>query len=495
MTKVLLAAIKEESNTFVPGVAGLDAFRRFHLLEGAAVFSPARGGGQEIDGVLQVACEDGIELIPTVSAWAVAGPPVDHTAHAYLRERVLAGIREHGAELAGVVLVLHGAMTTDTSDDPDGDLIAAVRDEIGPGVPIAVTFDFHCHLTAQKARSAHIIAGYHTYPHVDYVDTGARAMRLLARTIRGEVRPVLAYRKVRMVSAAESQGTGEGPMSEVMGRALAMEKEPGILAATIFPTQPWLDVTEFGWTALVVADSDEALAQAKADELARMAWERRERFLVHKTPVAEAVRQALAAEGRPFVLSDSANNVTGGAYGDGNLLLKALLDLNYQDTALLTITDPDAADVCFAAGEGAEVTLPVGGRLTPQFYQPLTVTGHVAWLSEGKYVGQAPPSPVDLGRTAVLQVGGISIVVSGWPAPTMDQGAYHCVGLEPREAKIVQVTSPRGFRTVYGPFAAGIFELDTPGPCDSNLPRLPFHRIPRPLWPFDPDLQEGWGGL
>ncbi len=66
------------------------------------------------------------------------------------------------------------------------------------------------------------------------------------------------------------------------------------------------------------------------------------------------------------------------------------------------------------------------------------------------------------------------------------------MGLEPRKLKIVQVRSPGGFRTTYGPFAAGIFELEAPAPTDSDLARLPYSRARRPLWPLDPDLARPW---
>ena len=119
-------------------------------------------------------------------------------------------------------------------------------------------------------------------------------------------------------------------------------------------------------------------------------------------------------------------------------------------------------------------------------------TGRVKRLSDGKYVCELPPSPIDVGRSAVLQVGGISLALSERPAPTIDQEFYRHLGLEPCQAKIVQVKSPGGFRAIYGPFAAGIFEIDTPGPTGSDLTRLPFRKIRRPLWPFDPDLSAPW---
>ena len=245
-------------------------------------------------------------------------------------------------------------------------------------------------------------------------------------------------------------------------------------------------------SAVVVADGHRALAQARADELARMAWERRAQYLVRKTPIAEAVRQALAGADRPFVFADSSDSVTGGAYGDGNILLRTLLESSYGDTALLTLTDPEAAAACHTAGVGSKVTVAVGGKLAPAFYRPVTVTGRVRKVTDGKYVCELPPTPIDVGRAAVLQVGGISLALSERPAPTIDQEIYRHLGLAPRETKIVQVKSPGGFRAVYGPFAAGIFEIDTPGPTDSELTRLPFRKIRRPLWPFDPELSDPW---
>jgi microcystin degradation protein MlrC len=141
---------------------------------------------------------------------------------------------------------------------------------------------------------------------------------------------------------------------------------------------------------------------------------------------------------------------------------------------------------------GGEVTIAVGGKLAPRFYSPVTVTGRVQTLTDGRYVCELPPTPIDVGRAAVLRVGGINLALSERPAPTIDQEIYRHLVLEPRTAKIVQVKSPGGFRAVYGPFAAGIFEIDTPGPTDSELTRLPFRKIRRPLWPFDPELSDPW---
>jgi microcystin degradation protein MlrC len=166
--------------------------------------------------------------------------------------------------------------------------------------------------------------------------------------------------------------------------------------------------------------------------------------------------------------------------------------MGFTGSALLTLTDPDAVTACWTAGIGAEVCVSLGGKLTPDLFHPLSVIGHVERIADGRYLGELPPGPVDVGRAAVLAVGSIRIALSEYPAPTIDQGIYQHLGLVPREAKLVQVKSPGGFRAIYGPFAAGIFEIDTPGPTMSDLTRLPYRKIQRPLWPFDPDLNAPW---
>ena len=184
--------------------------------------------------------------------------------------------------------------------------------------------------------------------------------------------------------------------------------------------------------------------------------------------------------------------MTGGAYGDSNILLKELLAMGYGGSALLTLTDPEAAGACHAAGVGGTLTLPVGGKLTPAFYQPVTVTGKVERLTDGRYTCELPPSPIDVGFSAVMAVGNVRLAISERPAPTIDQEFYRHLGLDPRESTIVQVKSPGGFRAIYSPFATGIYEIDTPGPTMSDLTRLPFRKIQRPLWPFEPDLADPW---
>ncbi|MHB9090983.1 MAG: M81 family metallopeptidase [Chloroflexota bacterium] len=490
--RVLVACLLHEANTFAAGLTDLEAFRRYGIYEGEEVLTSPRADSHEIGGVRQVARETGVELIPVIDAYVGAAPPASDAAYRFLRERILAAARVHAGEYQGVMLNLHGAMASESVDDAEGELVAAVRDVVGPGVPIATTYDMHCHFTARKATAADIVVGYHTAPHVDFVDTGARAMRLLVRAMRGEIRPVVSFRKLPMISPAENHVTARPPAQAVMRRIAAIEQTRGVLAATYFAAQPWLDVPELGWATVVVTDGDRGLAQTQADALARFCWNKRDEYLVEKPSVRAAIAQALATEGQPFVLADTSDSVAGGGHGDGNVLLRELLDMGYAGTALLSLTDPEAVAACFAAGVGAEVSLPLGGKQNPRFFHPVTATGYVKTLTDGKYLAELPAGAAAIGRTAVLAIGGIRVLLSEYPASTVDAEAYRMAGLEPRRHKLVQVKSSIHFRAIYGPYAAGILALDAPGPTDSELTRLPFARIPRPMWPFDRDIAEPW---
>lgn len=485
MFRVLIANLAQETCSFVASRHTLEDFRRYYLYTGEEMLQRLRGGGMEIAGIIQAAEEAGVELVPTLACYGGTGGPVATEAYTRLRDDILAEARRQADRVDGAILALHGAMLTEDLDDPEGDLIARLREILGAEKPIVCSLDLHAHVTDVIVKQATALVAYHTHPHVDIAETGYRAMTLMARVLRREVRPVVAHRKLPMLAPAEQHNTSRPPMAPIMQAVLAAEREPGMLAAAIFPVQSCLDIPDLGLSVVAVADGNLALAQEKADELAEMAWRARREFLHDRTPVPEALRIAREIAGGPIVLADSSDGTAGGAEGDSTVLLRALLESPVPGPCLLLITDPEAAARCAAAGVGQEITLEVGGKLTPAFFQPVRVTGRVRTLSDGKFQMKNPVLPADRGLTAVLQTGDLFIVLSQKPVYTWDEECYRSVGLFPREAKLIQVKSPGGFRPVYEPFAKAIVELDAPGPTDSNLKRLPFRRVTRPLFPLD----------
>lgn len=316
MERILVGGVKHEVHSFVNGVTTLDDLQAFgRVAVGAAIFGPAIGSGQELNGATDVATAEGVELIPTVYAGVGVGAPVADEAYAFLSARIVEVAEAQAGKIDGVYRTLHGAMATQSIEDAEGDILERVRAVVGPSVPIVASLDLHAHITERMVRNADGLVAFRTCPHTDMYKTGERAMRLLLDAIRGRTRPVVRQRKVRMMASAEKHDTDRGPMVGVMELARAIERRPGILSVSVLATQPWMDVAELGWSAVVVADGDAALAQASADELAWMMWDRRAAYRVVKTPLADAVKQAMATEGRPVILADGADSTSAGANG------------------------------------------------------------------------------------------------------------------------------------------------------------------------------------
>ncbi|MEX2563459.1 MAG: M81 family metallopeptidase [Nitriliruptoraceae bacterium] len=496
MRKVLVGAIRHELNSFIEGTIRLDTFHRLGLQRGDEMFSQTEG--ESLSGAMGVAADRDITLIPTINAFAGAGPLVEEDVYAPMAQEILDGARTHRDELDGVYLPLHGAMVTTQRDDPEGDLIHDVRAIVGPDVPIAVSLDLHTHMTDRMVSGADILIGYRTCPHTDIFETGVRAMHLLADAIDSATRPVAAHRKIRLMASAEAHDTTFGPLTVMQARARELEQQPGVLSVSILATQPWMDVPDLGWSATVIADGDLALAQRTADTLAQELWDARETYHVVKTPLDEAIGVAstIAREkpgSGPVVVADGADSPSAGSSGDGTALLAYILEHKVDLDTLLIVTDPAVPGLAAEAGEGATIDIDLGGRLSPRFFSPLRVTGaEVVTVTQGPYRSLYPSTMIDPGRTAVLKVRNTRVVVTEHPVFQLDLEPYRRLGLEPASAELVQAKSAGGFRAYFSPIASEVLDLDTVGPCDSNLTRLPFERITRPLWPFDPDLDEPW---
>lgn len=491
--KVAVAGITFESNSFAPGLTNIDAFERYLLAEGPKVLT-AGFGKDEIGGAISVANELGIELIPVFVGDGGCGPTVSDETYELLKAKLFSKLSEVLGSVDGVYLRLHGAMTAESYEDVEGDLIETLRKMVGPDFPISVSCDLHAHFTEKMARNTALIAGYQTCPHLDFFETGARAMRLMAAELENPKKPTLNYRKVKIMASSEGHDTTFGPLRAVMDRLHEIEKLPGVLDATIFCTQPWLDVTELGWSTLVVTEDNPELGQRLADELAMMLWDRREAVLFRKEKVDNIIAEINASEpsAKPFVIADGADSTSAGCLGDSNYLLKYLLENPINGSVYMTVTDPALAKKCFAAGVGGQVTSEIGGALSPVFFSPVEVTGEVITLCDGVYQSKYPSKMFNSGPTAVFKVGEISIVVTSKPAFMLDYQLYLRVGLDFTAAKAVQVKSAGAYRAYYGPLAFKCIDMASPGSSDSRLPKLPFTKPRRPLWPFDLDIDDPW---
>src|SRR5581483_80682 len=245
-----------ESNTFVLQPADLQHFRNDTLLFDDEVLRRLRGTQAEMGGAIHALDAAGVEIVPTIAAHGVSSGIVPARDFATLRDALLDRLAA-SSDVDGVLLVLHGAMVAEGEYDAEGALLAAVRERIGPRVPLVATLDLHAIVTPRMVEHADALVGYQTYPHVDMDRTGRAGAELLIRAARGAARPVTVLARAPMIVPAEGMGTRDAPMRDFVAEARACEGEAGVLAVSLFPVQPWLDIPEMGFSVVAAVDGVE----------------------------------------------------------------------------------------------------------------------------------------------------------------------------------------------------------------------------------------------
>ncbi len=433
-----------------------------------------------------------METVGITRGLAVAGGRIDAESLAYFEDRVRRGLAAAG-RLDGLAMHLHGACAAIGLDDVEGRLLQIARDVVGTSVPIVVTLDHHANVTQQMVDHSDALVGFRTQPH-DPFETGEASTRLLLQILEGGARPAMAWRKIPLLSHQEQYLTSGGPMKEWFDRARALELEPGVLSVSLFPMQPWLDVEEAGWAAVVVTNADQPRAEALAEELADLCWSLRDEFQ-RRTSIApdEAVRRAEAAPGGIVVLSDQGDSVFGGSAGDSTVLLESMLRQRVTGRAIIPLIDPAAVSRLAAAAVGATVTMTVGGEATG-FFKPLEVTGVVRNVGrQALRFDDAPFGEFDMGPTAVFDVGPVTLLISTYRGLSGNHpGLYRAFGVEPRDYHVAVVKTASNFQW-FRPIATQIIRVDTPGPTQSDIASLPWRSVPRPIYPLDPmaDWRQG----
>ena len=497
----VIAQMKHETNTYSPVPTPLSRFATGQALppEGAAAVAAYRGTGSALAAFIDLAEAAGATYTVPIAASAWPSGPVHDAAFEHIASRICSAVAQ-GCD--AVLLDLHGAMVTQTYDDGEGELLRRIR-AIAPTVPIAVALDMHTNLYDAMASHATAIAGYQTYPHIDVYETGLRAGRAVLAQLAGKAQPTMASGRRPMLPHVMRQGSDDSPNRELQARCREMEAQ-GALAASVFVGFPNADIEYAGLSAVVVTDNDPALAQRWCDELLALAWAQRQAFVYTIEPLATSMARAqqLAAEradradaadgAGPIVLLDHSDNCASGGTMDTMTVLGAMLDAGLTEAAAFAIFDPAAVQQLAAAGVGAQVTLPLGGKLDMPSIgllgQPRTVSGRVKLICDGRYRNRGPMGRGelnDMGLTAVLNVSGIQVVVISNHVEPHDLAAFAAVGIEPDRLKYLMLKSRIHWRAGLKSLAGGVVECAGTGVCTSDYDVLAFKHVRRPVFPLD----------
>jgi microcystin degradation protein MlrC len=492
--RLLIAMMKHETNTFSPVPTLLTRFGHGPgPLYGEAAIDAFRGTGTGLGAYLDLAEREAAEIVLPIAAGASPSGPVEDGAYAHITDTICEAAARGG--LDGIMLDLHGAMVTQSLEDGEGEFLKRLR-AIDPVTPIAVSLDMHANLYEAMIANATVVAGYRTYPHIDTYETAKLAGEILLRAIRGEVKPVMAWRNEPMLPHVMRQGTDDHPNKELQHRCAAMSAE-GALAASLFTGFPHADITNAGLSAVVVTDGDRKLAEELRDELLGRAWVEREAFVYKIEPLEQSVARAKAmtpgqpGEG-PIVLLDHYDNCASGGTMDTTVVLAEILRQGLEDVAAFAIYDPEAVQQAIAAGIGARVTLSIGGKIRmpaiPTESPPLTVTGTVKTISNGRYKNRGPMGrgvAMDMGAAVVLDTGAADIVLISRRVEPSDLNCLSSLGIDPLQKRYVMLKSRIHWRAGLGPMAKAVVDCAGVGVCTSDYGQLKFEKVRRPIYPLD----------
>jgi microcystin degradation protein MlrC len=395
----------------------------------------------------------------------------------------------------GVLLHLHGAMVVDSYEDGEGELLARLRRILGADAPIVVTLDLHANVTEQMAQSASALIAFRTYPHVDQYERAWQGAELLERAMRGEVKPRTVIARRPMLYGLDRGRHQKGPMAELIARGEALEQSGEILVASACAGFSRANIRDVGPSVTITIDMARGDArphgQTIAEQFMDHAWETRDYESFKLLSVNEAVVRARQGKpgDKPLVVADYTDNPGGGGYGDATAFLKGLVEGGVESAAFHAICDPEAVAEGMRIGIGVPTTITLGGKTDPRMGGgPLTLTGEVTHLSNGKFIAYGPMGgglERDYGPSMVFRTGGIDIIAISNNGQAVDLGQFTSLGIDPTRYTTVCVKSMQHFRAAFEPIAREVILVDTGALCSEIYTPELFDKVRRPIWPLD----------
>jgi microcystin degradation protein MlrC len=494
VSRVLTARFMHETNTFSRVKTDMALIRRrdFHLEN--EIPHAFLGTHSALGATFEAADKFGWSIVHPVSANPNPSGIVSDDAFETIAGMILDAIAAKGP-VDGALLHLHGAMVTEAHEDAEGELLARLRQRVGPQVPIVATLDLHANVTRRMAENASALIAFRTYPHIDMYERAWQGAELLERAMRGVVRPVTIIARRPMIYGLDRGRHLSPPMADLLARADRLEQQGEVLAVSICAGFSRSNITDVGPSVTVTVDQlrqDRSDGHEIAEEFMDHAWATRDYSTVHMLSVAEAV--ARAGEGKPgdkpLVIADYTDNPGGGGYGDATALLRGLVDGGVERVAFHAICDPQAVEAGMQAGVGARTRLTLGGKTDPAMGGgPLALDGEIVCLTNGRFVAYGPMGggvERNYGPSMVFRVGGIDIVVITNNGQATDLGQFTSLGIDPTRHTTVCVKSMQHFRAAFGPIAREVILVDTGALCaEIYTPEL-FTKVRRPIWPLDP---------
>lgn len=479
LPRVAIAGIAIESSTFSPAKTEEEAF---HADVGEKVFDK-----------YPFLAADSLDRkralwFPTLQGHALPGGVVTREAYDSLLEKTLEMLREN-LPYDGLFLDIHGAMSVEELDDPEGDFIKRVRDVVGPETLISTSMDLHGNVSERLAHQSDLITCYRMAPHEDAIQSKKRAVdNLLDRLEKGRGKPAFkAWIPVPILLPGEKTSTRIDPGKSLYAKVDPITKETGVTDAAIWIGYAWADEPRNHAAVMVTGDDRESVGRA-AEVLAKSFWEVRGdfEFVAPTASLEESLALALKSDKKPYMISDMGDNPTAGGAGDVTWTLQQLLaqpefaSSNGPSVIYASIPGPELVEKALKIGVGGSIEARAGAQIDDRFAPPVVLKGTIEAIEHGDKHAEIE---------VVVRVGSIDVIVTKKRKPYHKEVDFTRLGLDPRKADIVVVKIGYLVPELYNMRGDWIMAL-TPGGVDQDLERLGYKRIKRPMFPLDKDMKD-----
>ena len=477
--KIFIAQLVTETNTFCTFPTGQGGFEQYGIFHGDASTRDPEQSGAILKMMRDMMEKDGHQVVESLCAFAQPAGRTLRAVHEALRDEIVADLRA-ALPVDAVQLMLHGAMVAEGCDDCEGDLLARLREVVGPDVPIGVELDLHCHFTELMRTSADLIICFKEYPHVDGEARAIELWKLLQDTVAGRVRPVTAAVDCRMVGMWH---TTREPMRGFVERMQSFEGRDGVLSVSLGHGFPWADVADGGAKLWVIADGDEAKARSLAGQLAREFWDMREETRTPHLDIDAALARVQRGTGGPVVIGDVADNPGGGAPGDSTFLLRAILQRGIGDVAIGAFWDLGAIQICRDAGVGAVIDLRVGGKCNPSSGDPVDVRVTVRAVKD-EHGQSAMGGRESLGACVWVEAAnGVQLLLASLRSQVYGTDAFTGIGITLQDKRAIVVKSTQHFHAQFAPLASEVLYVSTPGALSLDFAQFDYRVRSLAYWP------------
>jgi len=515
--RIATLGISHETNTFSKIPATYEEFEKKEIKRKSEIIKHFENANYTISGYIEASKKYNFELVPLM--YANTGPIGIITKDAYKRlsNEMLDMLKDQGP-WDGVLIANHGAAVSEEFPDMDADFTKKVREIVGNEVPVGITFDMHANISKDTVENTNVCIVWRTCPHLDGKQRGFKCAELIVKSIKKEIFPTQFIETPPLLVNIVKQFTGQEPMKSLVDDCVEANLIEDVLDTSISEGYPYADVIEMGMSWITITNNNKKLAEKISKKLAKKAWQKREELNkpvpsideslkiakeIYVGPKPKGIENHVPNDGRPLeetkeseyshlgpvVLMDVGDNIGGGSTADSTHILKRAKELKINDY-LQSICDPEVVNQCVSAGEGANISIKVGGKIDEMHGEPIEFQGTVIKIDDGKYEEHRPNHGgfrfFDDGKRVRFETDeGITILITSKRSGNTAREQMYSMGIKPENYKIVVAKGVSSPRPAYQPIAAKIILVNTPGVTTSDLSFFEYKNIRNNMFPFN----------